>query len=81
MTVNSQLRAPPILAGTMTTPTPSRRRLRDLPLWRLIVALDDAERTTGADSPTTRALARAVREKLRQEPPEPLISMEAAAHA
>jgi hypothetical protein len=55
----------------MTTATPSRSRLTDLPLWRLIVALHDAERATGVDSPTTRALARAVREKLRQETPEP----------
>ncbi len=51
-----------------TTP---HRRLSDMPLWRLLVALDDAERTVGADSPTARVLARAVREKLRQEPPEP----------
>jgi hypothetical protein len=50
--------------------TTSSRRLSDLPLWRLLVALDDAERTVGPDSPTARALARAVREKLRQEPPE-----------
>ena len=42
-----------------------------MPLWRLLVALEDAERTVGADSPTARALTRAVREKLRQEPPEP----------
>jgi hypothetical protein len=45
--------------------------LSDLPLWRLLVALDDAERTVGPDSPTARALARAVREKLRHAPPEP----------
>jgi hypothetical protein len=40
-------------------------RLSDLPLWRLLVALDDAERTTGADSPTARALASAIRGRLR----------------
>jgi hypothetical protein len=45
-------------------------RLRDLPLWRLLVALDDAERTAGPSSPTARALARAVLEKLQQESPE-----------
>ena len=45
--------------------------ISDLPLWRLLVALDDAERTVGPDSATARALARAVRDKLRQEPPEP----------
>jgi hypothetical protein len=43
----------------------------DLPLWRLIVALDDAERTVGPDSPTARAFAWAVRQKLRQEVPDP----------
>ena len=51
--------------------TSPHSRLSDLPLWRLLVALDDAERTVGADSPTARALARAVREKLKQEPPDP----------
>ena len=42
----------------------------ELPLWRLLVALDDAERTVGPDTPTARALAHAVRKKLCQEPPE-----------
>ena len=42
--------------------TTSYRRLGDLPLWRLLVALDDAERTAGPDSPTARVLARAIRE-------------------
>jgi hypothetical protein len=46
-------------------------RLSDLPLWRLLVALDDAERTTGANSPTSRALARAVQDRLRQGRTEP----------
>jgi hypothetical protein len=41
--------------------------LSDLPLWRLLVALDDAERTTGPHSGTTRALARAVQERLRRD--------------
>jgi hypothetical protein len=41
-----------------------------MPLWRLLVALDDAERTAGPDSPTVRALARAVQERLRREPSE-----------
>jgi hypothetical protein len=44
-------------------------RLSDLPLWRLLVALDDAERAAGPGSPTVRVLARAVQERLRQEPP------------
>lgn len=42
-------------------------RLSDLPLWRLIVMLDDAERTLGADSETTRTLARVVRERVGSE--------------
>jgi hypothetical protein len=45
---------------------PLHPRLSDLPLWRLLVALDDAERTAGPDSPTVRALARAVQERLRR---------------
>jgi hypothetical protein len=58
--------------------TTQHRRLSDLPLWRLLVALDDAERTVGPDSPTARALARAIRDKLRQEPPEPADRQEVA---
>jgi hypothetical protein len=34
---------------------------------RLLVALDDAERATGANSSTTRTLARLVRERLARE--------------
>jgi hypothetical protein len=45
----------------------SARRLIDLPLWRLIVALDDAERTVGPDSPTALTLAQALRQRLRRE--------------
>jgi len=45
---------------------PPYMRLSDLPLWRLLVALDDAERAAGPDSETARALARAVQERLRQ---------------
>jgi hypothetical protein len=45
---------------------PPQLNLSDLPLWRLLVALDDAERTAGPDSPTARTLARAVQERLRQ---------------
>ena len=37
-------------------------KLCDLPLWRLIVALDDAERV--ADSPTARALAQEIKLRL-----------------
>jgi hypothetical protein len=51
-----------------TTARTPYQRLSDLPLWRLLVALDDAERTAGAASPTARALARVVRERLRTSP-------------
>ena len=51
----------------MDTNRPNESRLSDLPLWRLLVALDDAERTVGADSSTVRVLARAVQERLRQD--------------
>jgi hypothetical protein len=44
------------------------QRLRDLPLWRLLVALDDTERTAGPQSQTARVLARIVQERLRGEP-------------
>jgi hypothetical protein len=66
----------------MTHATP-QRRLSDLPLWRLLVMLDDAERVAGPDSPTARALAHAVRAKLRQEVPDPgdRRQREGAAHA
>jgi hypothetical protein len=42
------------------------RKLCDLPLWRLIVALEDAERTVGPGSSTARAIAKAIQERLRQ---------------
>jgi hypothetical protein len=48
-------------ATSTTRPT----RLRDIPLWRLLVALSDAERETGPSSPTTRLLARHIQERLR----------------
>jgi hypothetical protein len=54
----------------MTHATP-HHRLIDLPLWRLLVALDDAERVAGPNSSTARALVRVIREKLRREPAEP----------
>jgi hypothetical protein len=40
-------------------------RLSDLPLWRLLVALDDAERSVGADTGTARVLAREIQRRLR----------------
>jgi hypothetical protein len=41
-------------------------RLRDLPLWRLLVALADAERAFGPSDPTTRGIAEAVQERLAE---------------
>lgn len=42
-----------------------RDGLRELPLWRLLVLLHDAEREAGANSSTVRVLARLVQDKLR----------------
>jgi hypothetical protein len=39
-----------------------------LPLWRLLVALADAERNFGAADPRTKAFADAVRKRLADEP-------------
>jgi hypothetical protein len=39
-------------------------RLQDLPLWRLLVALDDAERVAGPKSGTALVLAREVYRRL-----------------
>jgi hypothetical protein len=63
----------------MSTPSyTGAPRLADWPLWRLLVALDDAERTTGPNSSTTRTLARLVSDRLRQErAPEPSLRQEA----
>ena len=56
----------PTYRGGMDANQPPRLRLSDLPLWRLLVALDDAERTAGPGSSTARALARAIQERLQQ---------------
>jgi hypothetical protein len=40
--------------------------LSNMPLWRLLVALDDAERTAGPDSESARLLAKAVQAKMKQ---------------
>jgi hypothetical protein len=48
---------------------PSPRSLSSVPLWRLLVALDDAERAAGPSSSTARTLARAVQDRLREERP------------
>src|SRR5881397_3022459 len=47
------------------------RRLADIPLWRLLVMLHDAERTVGSDSQTARTLARIIRERMQQAEPRP----------
>lgn len=43
---------------------PLAMRIDELPLWRLLVALADAEKVAGADSGTARALAREVSRRL-----------------
>lgn len=59
--------------------SPIHMRLIDLPLWRLLVALDDAERVAGPDSGTVRVLARAIQERLRREGGWPANRQEEAA--
>jgi hypothetical protein len=49
------------------TQTSRPHRLSDIPLWKLLVALDDAERSLGPKSDTTRVLARHIQERLRKE--------------
>lgn len=49
----------------MRNPNLPPPRLNDLPLWRLLVELDDVERTVGPDSDTARLLARLIQERLR----------------
>jgi hypothetical protein len=46
---------------------PTRPRFTDLPLWRLLCALEDAERSFGAGSEQARELADAVQFKLRED--------------
>jgi hypothetical protein len=46
-------------------PTPNR--LNDQPLWKLLVALDDAEREFGPASGTVKVLVRMIRDRLQQE--------------
>jgi hypothetical protein len=60
----------------ITTPRTLHQRLSDLPLWRLLVALDDAERVAGPDSDTVHALARAVQERLRSSRSTPALQQE-----
>lgn len=43
---------------------PPATRLDQLPLWRLLVALADAERVAGPGSSTARVLAREIKRRL-----------------
>jgi hypothetical protein len=49
----------------INTPKPTQR-LRDLPLWRLLVALADAERTLGPADTMTRQIAEVVQKRLTE---------------
>jgi len=49
----------------------SLRSLERLPLWRLLVMLDDAERMVGPSSESARAIATVVQAKLRDQPSRP----------
>jgi hypothetical protein len=46
-------------------PFPLALPVREIPLWRLLVALDDAERTLGADSDTVSILTAEIQRRLR----------------
>jgi hypothetical protein len=50
----------------MIEKTAEAPQFRDLPLWRLLVALADAERAFGPTHPTTRRIAEVVQERLAQ---------------
>jgi hypothetical protein len=54
-----------LYAWGMSTKSTKPARLSEMPLWRLLVALDDAERVAGPDSSTARTLAQAVADRLR----------------
>lgn len=51
-----------------TTTTHTGRSLSNIPLWRLLVALADAEREAGPDSTTARTLTRIILERMRRRP-------------
>jgi hypothetical protein len=53
----------------MSQIAPAPERLADMPLWRLLVLLNDLEREVGASSPTARLVARLVNERLRGDGP------------
>jgi hypothetical protein len=48
---------------------PLTLRLDQMPLWRLLVALSDAEQVAGPNSGTARVLAREVRRRLSATTP------------
>jgi hypothetical protein len=50
------------------TPTLSPPRLSDLPLWRLVVALHDAEEVAGPDSESARLIRQAIIDRLNARP-------------
>jgi hypothetical protein len=49
--------------------SPALPRLSDLPLWRLVVALHDAEDLAGPDSESARLIRRAIIDRLSDGPP------------
>jgi hypothetical protein len=51
----------------MTDSSPSADRLSAMPLWRLLVLLEDVEREVGPSCPTARLISRLVAERLRAE--------------
>jgi hypothetical protein len=53
-------------AGIVAVMKATPNKITDQPLWRLLVALHDAERTVGPDSESVELLREAVEAKLKQ---------------
>jgi hypothetical protein len=51
---------------------PPRTRLKDEPLWKLLVMLDDVERSLGPGSDTARCFVRLIEDRMRQERRQPV---------
>lgn len=49
------------------TSCPATPKLSDVPLWRLLVMLDDVERAAGGESESARILSSEIQRRLRGE--------------
>ena len=53
--------------SVMRAAQPQHDRLESMPLWRLLVLLEDVEREQGASCSTARVIARIISERLKSE--------------